>query len=275
MPIQLAHEATLQNIRYLKNLIEESNEDLWLQTINMNMMLNKTVEALDNRLMETQRNNSITNIIQSSVDAEDIEVLLRSQSGQWDVFDGTVSLDPTTKMYSLNANSLTLPGNYTVLLRPKRETFDVISDTYSIANDLIDTIMFRSDTFNKPTDTLYNFTIELYNGDDIVGESLITSNHDIGINSYLRLSPMISADAVTSFKLYDNSFIPITIDIEITNHSDDTIGYAMYGRKEFNAETGRVDIYDDNGNVFASYTVGKETNEAKDIVEFRRKATHE
>ena len=238
-------------------------------------MLNKTVEALDNRLMETQRNNSITNIIQTSVDAEDIEVLLRSQSGQWDVFDGTVSLDPTTKMYSLNANSLTLPGNYTVLLRPKRETFDVISDTYEIADDLIDTIRFRSDTFIKPTDTLYNFTIELYNEDEIVGESLITSNHDIEDRSYLRLSPMISADAVTSFKLYDNSFIPITIDIEITNHSDDTIGYAMYGRKEFNAETGRVDIYDDNGNVFASYTVGKETNEAKDIVEFRRKATHE
>ena len=272
---QLAHEATLQNIRYLKNLIEESNEDLWLQTVNMNMMLNKTVEELKNKLSETQRNNSITNIIQSSIIPADIEMLYKQQDGTWDTFAGSLVIDNETKMYTLNVESLTTPGKYIILVRPKRTSYNITPGTYLISDDLSSVVVFRSDDFISTENQFYNYTVEFYNDETLVYESLITSNYAVQEMSYLRLSPMIPNAPVTSFKLYKNSFIPITIDVEITNHSDDTIGYAMYGRKEFNAETGKVDIYDDNGNVFASYTVGKETNEQKDIVEFRRKATHE
>ena len=272
---QLAHEATLQNIRYLKNLIEESNEDLWLQTINMNMMLNKTVESLQNKLTETHRNNSITNFIQSSIDPAEIELLYKQSDGTWAAFNGSIEIDKETKMYSLSVDTLTTPGHYTILVRPKRILRGINQGTFSVATDLTDVVKFTSTGFSTAENEYYNYTVEFLGGDGLLHESLVTSNHTSSEYSYFRLSPMIGTDITpTSFQLYKNSFIPITIDVEITNHSDDTIGYAMYGRKEFNAATGKVIIYDDNGNEFAEYTVGKETDETKDLIEFRRKATH-
>ena len=72
-------------------------------------------------------------------------------------------------------------------------------------------------------------------------------------------------------RIWKNSFIPIMVDLEITNHNIQTLAYASYGKQEFNTDTGVLTIYDFAGRPFKKFTVGERTKAEEDYnnIEFK------
>jgi len=263
----LAHEATLQNIRFLRNLIEESHEDLWQQTSNLNTFLLETMLNLRNNLtIDVARSNSITNITNANqVDpSREIQVVIRKideTDSEWQPLIGEV-IYQGNGVYSMDIGYLQDPGKYAVMIRPKpieiainRITGEGIVATPSLAD-------YQADNY------FYGWNIEFSQagaqglplGDQrvIVGSKFSSQATELLISPVIEASPDFIEQSVA--RIWSNKFTPVMIDLDLTEYDLETLAYANYAKREFNRENGVLTLYRFDGSVYKTWALGERAN---------------
>lgn len=281
--IQLAHEATLQNIRYLRGLISSVEDDIWTHVINSHSILYSSIEAI-REIIETRniKINTLMSITDSSVDKSDIDVLYSKGLPESDEKFNILS---QSNIYSISQslkyldfsfmNSETDIGNYLILVKPKKKIIRV--SNFISSNGIV----YTPDLDAYESNYFYGWVIEFFkqNGtrvESISQPKIITSAYNNFAGDYrLQISPTIKNGIDFSSSVYawiwNPNFIPVTIHMDITRHNVETLSYALYAKKELNTDTGIQTIFDYSGNIFDQSIVGKRAiiEEGRAIVNYR------
>lgn len=273
---KLAHEATLQNIRFLRNLLESMRDDLWTQNSNFGSFIIDTVVNLrDEAIADLRRSNTVVNLTNTlQVENNQIEVLYRSLAadGAWQQFNGQL-LDLGNGAKALDVSFLRSPGQYVFMIRPV--PIDIVVKSIP-APGVIQTPSLDD---YQSKNYFYGWNIEFAqagtNGIALGEQRMIVGSDFSPGASSLVVSPNITdrPDFTVDInaKIWPNTFAPILVDLEITEHNAETLAYATYAKREFNVNTGVVTLYDFNGNVYKQWTVGERVLENEDFseIEFR------
>lgn len=273
---KLAHEATLQNIRFLRSLLENMRDDLWTQNTNFGeFAINAIIELRDEAVADLRRSNTVVNITNTNQLSNDqIDVVYRSlESGEdWQQFNGQL-LDLGNGTKALDVSFLREPGHYVFMIRPRQ--IDIVVKSIP-APGIIQTPSL--DDFQSKN-YFYGWNIEFSQAGDFglsLGEQrmIVGSDFSPGASS-LVVSPNITdrPDFTVDInaRIWPNTFTPILVDLEITEHNAETLAYATYAKREFNTRTGVITLYDFNGDVYRQWTVGDRAREDEDFaeIEFR------
>lgn len=272
-PVRLSHEGTLQNIRFLRSLLEAFKEDTWTQGTNFNSFI---VERLDRFASEiTQivgRANTIASVTDALVSPNDVEVLVRPDGGDWVEVGAVHSVGNNVLEIDLST-ALTDVGGYTVLVRPASQTIriqDVRAFSTVVTPDLQD---------EKSENYYFGYNIQFFEpGQNLrpLGEPrmIVSSVFRVGAHELL-VSPNIynKQDFAedTFARIWPSSFIPLIAHIDVTEHNIETLSYAHYGKREFNTNTGVLTLFKPDGTIYRQWTVGERATaeEGFDPIEFR------
>lgn len=272
----LAHEATLQNIRFLRRLMEESRNDIWAQSTTLNsFIVNSMVQLRNDVLLNLSRSNTVVNLTSTEqVQTNDLDVMYRTTAldGKWKKFDGTI-LDYSNGLKAIDVSHLKDPDHYIFVIKPKG--FDITVET--IAGQSVIETPSLDDYQSK--NYFYGWNIEFAqagdNGLPLGEQRMIVGSYFIVNRTQLIISPNI-ADRPdftenTDARIWPNTFIPVMIDLELTEFDIETLAYANYAKKEFNKKTGVLTLYDFRGNVYKQWTIGERTKASEGFsnIDFR------
>jgi hypothetical protein len=276
---QLAHEATLQNIRFLRNMLEETRDDLWAQGSSLNSFIVSTlVQLRDEVIGNLSRTNSITNITSANqVANSELEVLIRNISipdAAWSGFQGNV-LELNNGLKAIDVSHLKNPGQYVIAVRPKGIEIG-IPHLDPLGGGIINTPDLND---YQSKNYFYGWNIEFRQAGDngvALGEQRMIVGSKFQVNNHMLLiSPTI--DSRPDFQenilgyIWPNTFIPVMIDLELTEHNHETLAYANYAKREFNTKTGVLRLYRFDGTIYKEWTIGERTMEEEGYadIEFR------
>jgi hypothetical protein len=277
---QVAHEATLQNIRFLKDKLQSIEDNIWTTVINSNALMFNTLQAIQTQLeTENTKVNSLTNITSANIRARDVELLYSdnlSLEGNWQPLNAPlVNTSSTVKTLNLNIPAFDEPGDFAILIRPP--TIEVLIPQ-AVEGDII--LATRDDELledYQEKNAFYGWNIEFKSPEGIpLGEQRIITGSLWKIDGqYLQISPSIAGkldfDDDVKATIWPNTFVPVLVNVRILEHNALSLSYGMYAKKEFNTMTGLCTIYDHNGNVYKQLTVGKRATDetGRDIIEYR------
>lgn len=272
----VAHEATLQNIRFVKNALQEVQNNMWTTLINSNALMFRSIQNLDERTRtQNTKVNTLTNISSAPIQGRDVDVFYTddiSTPGNWRPLTTTV-IDNSDVVKTINLNSLRTVGQYAVMVRPAQIDVNVVE-----ANGDVIRVTTDSDVLDnyQQKNAFYGWSIifRTPNG-DILSQGVVTSSLWGVEGQRLQVSPNIEGrvdfnDDIRA-TIISNQFTPVLINVNIVDHNALTLSYNMYAKKEFNTQTGKCTIYDYNGNVYKELSIGKRATDEtdRDIVEFR------
>ena len=272
--LHLAHEATLQNIRFLRNLTEELRDDVWTQSLSLNGFILDTIFQLKNEIVgNLSRSNTIINLTNTTVQTNDIDILYRSVTDDdWKQFNGNLQ-NLGKGIHAIDIGFIEKPGQYLFMIRPKGLDIGVpriVGESTVSTPDLND---YQSKNY------FYGWNIEFSqagdNGLPLGEQRMIVGSFFIVNDQRLIISPNIAArpDFVenTLARIWPNTFVPILVDVEITEHNIETLSYANYSQREFNTKTGVLTLYDADGNIYKQWTIGDRVKEDEGFanIEFR------
>lgn len=271
----LAHEATLQNIRFLRNLLEEMRSDLWTQNTNFGTFIVQTMINLrDEAIADLRRSNTVVNITHATqVANNEVDVLYMNLDDQtWRPFRGQI-LELGNGVKAIDVSFIRQPGHYVFMVRP--QSIDIVVKSIP-APGVIQTPSL--DNFQSKN-YFYGWNIEFAqagsNGLPLGEQRMIVGSAFSPGASSLVVSPNITArpdfTVDINARIWPNTFVPILVDVDITEHNFETLAYANYARREFNTDSGVLTLYDFSGNVYKQWTVGERTLEQDDFanIEFR------
>jgi hypothetical protein len=273
---QLAHEATLQNIRFLRNMLEEARNDLWTQGTSLNAFIVDAIVQLRDQVLSGTRSNSIINLtITEQVENNELEVSIKDindPSASWSGFTGKI-VDIGNGLKGIDVSHLKTSGNYVIQIRPR--TIDI-----GIVSVPLDGVVSTPDLDNDQSQNyFYGWNIEFSqagdNGLPLGEQRMIVGSTFTVNNSRLFVSPNIKQRGVlqenTEARIWPNTFIPVMIDLELTDHNAETLAYANYAKREFNQRTGVLKLYDFRGKLYKQWTIGERTTEESgyEPIEFR------
>lgn len=286
-----AQEAILQNIRFVKDLINSVDENMWASMTNSNALILSTILDIKKNFADKPSTHSIMNITNSTVKPENLEVLWKKVglpagvgktplltkvsmwSKEWTPLDTTVvDVGNNVMMFDLNGEDFENTGKYVVMIQPTKQTFDITrtvdGDFVVVKDELND---FRTDN------AFYGYNAQLYTAEGELqgGQKIIAASKWDSSEQWLKLTPLTnSLDTVQEdmkIELWSNDFIPAIVEVDIVEHNALTLSYAAYAKKEMNTTTGKCVIYDHTGNVYKELSFGKHSNAGTGgaIVEYR------
>jgi hypothetical protein len=268
-----AQEAILQNIRFIKDLINSVDENLWASFNNTNSLILSNLIGIRDDITSKKQTGSIVNVVNSQIDNSQIVVEWKKIGGLGlSELKAVDDFDPNNgdiKLITLGDNFNDI-GKYIITINPKRE---IVSIDGSVG-DVVYTSFGLGD--GKSENYYYGYNAQLYSQDNkLVGDpKIVVSSTFDSSKQYIKLSPLV--DRTTDYKdykleLWSNKFIPILIEVDIVEHNATTLSYSMYGQKEFNTKTGICTLWDYAGNIYKELSFGKHSNLSTngDIIEYR------
>ncbi len=283
---QVAHEATLQNIRFLKNKLNEMSDSLWTSMNATNSLIISSLIDLSNSVSKNIETSPVINLTFSNVPNSNIEILWKKieigKNNSWMPLTSNeiVDLENGTKVINIGSLGLSTEnscGKYIFVVRPIKRTVNISS---TISNQNGETLLMIVDELNdgKQDNYYYGYNAQIKSVDDgsnIGDQKIIAASTWNSSTQYLKLSPYIASmdQNISGQKLdiWSNEFIPVIIEVDIVQHNALTLSYSMYAKKEFTLDTGQCVIYDYAGNPYKTLSFGKISNEATggSIVEYR------
>jgi PKD repeat protein len=280
----LAHEATLQNIRFLRDLISSLDANIWETMSSSSALVLASLLDVKKELINNPQRNTILNITNSTVIDGDIEVLWRPVGTgltknllDWTQLEGSITdIKEDVKLLTLNQDQFKTSGKYMVLVRPRRTVANISSvDVRTgsvVVKDLLNSV--RSDNY------YYGYNAQLYTPAGAVSgeQKIIIQSNWSASDAYLKLSPIndntYALEPDSKIELWANHFIPVLIEVDVVEHNALTLSYSLYGKKELNTDTGLCKIYDHNGNLYTELSFGKVSNAltGNAIIEYRTPA---
>lgn len=274
---QVGHEATLQNIRYIKNLINSMDENLWASYTNTNSLILSSLVQLQNNMEAEPAKSTITNITSSFVRNGAIEILWKkSTDDEWSTDGITIeNLDNDVKL--LNLDVLDTVGKYFVLVRPVKNVGSIV--------DVVGQVIVADELNEDTPNYYYGYNAQILKDDGTpveIGTRVVVESYRESVGKqYLKLSPVIqSIEAYGTnhkIEIWSNEFIPVLIEVDVVEHNALTLSYSMYAKKEMDLDTGLCTIYDYTGNPYKTLSFGKYSNAAtsRHIIEYRIPAEDE
>lgn len=282
--LQSGHEATLQNIRFLKDKLSEVENDLWTNIINSNAVVFERVGSIEKAINSTLSTiNPVISLDQAVVPSSDIEVFYSDDISRSNVSAKKLStqlIDLSEGMKAINVTeAFKAIGNYAVIIKPKRYALNVDSVINGNVLQLLRSnsvlgITGPDDKYARPN-SLFGWSVQLLDGNvdnpTPIGDvrKVISSSYSSDV---LRIAISPANQITSALRVFIwNSFAPVLIDIKVKEHDEQTLSYSLYSKKEFNTETGLCTIYDANGNPWKRQTIGTRalSSEDKTIIEFR------
>lgn len=275
----VAHEATLQNIRYVKNSVKDIQENIWTTLVNGNAMIFKLVKDLETTIStQNTKVNSLTNITTADVKGSDIEIVYASDlsnPGGWKrLTTSVVDISSCVKAINLNTVDFSVVGDYALVVQPAKIEVDVVEANGDIIRATRDDELL--DNYQQKN-AFYGWNIQFMTpeGNQLGEQRLITGSLWGITGQRMQISPTIEGkidfDENVRAVIWSNAFIPVLVHVKIVDQNALTLSYSQYGKKEFNTATGKCTIYDYAGNIYKEFSIGrKATDETdRDIVEFR------
>lgn len=275
-----AQEAILQNIRFVKNLIQSMDENMWSSITNSSALMLSTMLGIKADIEARPETHSILNLTNSTVKNENIEVVWKKiGSTDWTPLETTLEdAGNGVKMINLSTDSFTGIGKYIILVRPVTVRFDISRtvEDYAIVYDVANE--------NRAPNSYYGFNVQLYTPNNELqgGQKIVVESKWQASEQWLKLTPLIQGNAELTddlkIEMWSNEFIPVMVEVDVVEHNALTLSYAAYGEKELYTNSGKCIIYDYNGNVYKTLTLGRYSNAStgNEIVEYRspRKDPH-
>lgn len=279
----LAHEATLQNIRFVKNLINSVNENVWSSVNGVNSVLVREVGNIRRQVSVEGRMYSILNSTNAIVDGSNIRILYsKIQSNgitSWqEVPTEFTSLENGVILVNLNGPQFRTLGKYMISIQPRGFSFDdgirVSSEPDTYGQEYL--VLAQSDILDQYPGTNifqgWNLQLKDSTGNNLGKQKIITQSLYRENGYILRVHPFETfSQAGKRVVMWSNEFEPVMIDLDIVEHNNLTLSYGMYARREMNRDTGLVTLYDYNGNVYKQLSYGQysNANTGGAIIEYR------
>jgi len=274
-PQYLGQLAIMENIRFLKNLNITVEDDLWNIINNTNTILVNKLIGIEEALGDSAVANSIFNITSTEGTTAEVEIVHTLANVQeWEVLDNTILSDNLgeVKVLDLSGEKFETVGKHIIYVRPAKLDIEISSHRGNIV-----TVPESLNSY-RHNNAFYGWNIEFFDPSGLrLGEQrMIVASHRNEAGQHLQISPFIDGDVISvgdniRAKIWSNSFIPVLIDLDIVEHTPKTLSYNMYSTKEINTETGVCIIYDYNGNVYKTLSLGTYATDESDraIIEYR------
>lgn len=285
----LAHEATLQNIRFLKNQLTEINNNVWSSVNGANSVMVGAIHRIEQELFSQGVNYTQTNLTNPFISESDVDVYYSMVGSDkpiptWTKLNAAPTIIADQGIIMLNLNELKDVGKYLVSIRPKKLKLLPINNTdselgtivlASVSKIGVDGLTIYNNTTTSNAYKSWNIQITNQNGSPIGPQRIIVASEKYSDGYVLQVSPkdnLPRLDEKTNYcSIWSNKFEPIMIDLDIVEHNNLTLSYSMYGEREFNKDTGLVRLYDYNGNEYKTLSYGTEdTPTSGGLVEYRR-----
>jgi uncharacterized ubiquitin-like protein YukD len=282
----VAHEATLQNIRFLKNQLTEINNNVWSSVNGANSVMVGAIHRIEQELFSQGINYTQTNLTNPFISIGDVDVYYSMVSSDksipvWNKLNAAPTIIEDEGIILLSLNELKDVGKYLVSVRPKKlkllginksdEELDTITlvDVDSIGED--GKALYGNSTKSNAYKS-WNLQITDQNGKPKGPQRIIVASENYSSGYVLQVHPSHNLPSDIDYcTIWSNKFEPIMIDLDIVEHNNLTLSYSMYGKREFNKDTGLVKLYDYNGNEYKTLSYGTEdTPTSGGLVEYRR-----
>jgi len=278
-----AHNAIMQNIRFLKKMLTMVNDNLWGAVNNSLSMSNKQLDYLVKKINEFDDTNTVMNRIETRIPAAASEVKVSILgSSDWEVFNGQVTHSNEVGMLSVNLNEekYTHPGKYLFSIKPKEIRIEVGSksgDIIHIPSSFEGNVEVLNPLF-LTRNSLYGWNIEFFNADGtplgitkmIVGSRGDSSGLDLKVSPLFEGELDLNANNLVA-KIWASTFESQLIQVDILEHDAKTLSYSLYGKRTMDRTNGLMKIYDHNGNVYKTFSMGTVSNgeTSGDIIDYR------
>lgn len=283
----LAHEATLQNIRFLKNQLTEINNNVWSSVNGANSVVVGAIHRIEQELFSQGVNYTQTNLTNPFISESDVDVYYSMVSSDksmptWTKLNAAPTIIADQGIIMLNLNELKDVGKYLVSIRPKKLKLLPINNTDSELGTIVlttvdkigvDGLTIYNNTTKSNAYKSWNIQVTNQNGSPIGPQRIIVASEKYSDGYVLQVSPKdnLPGGKTDYCSIWSNKFEPIMIDLDIVEHNNLTLSYSMYGEREFNKDTGLVRLYDYNGNEYKTLSYGTEdTPTSGGLVEYRR-----
>lgn len=266
----LAHEATLQNIRFLRHMLEAINDNVWISVNHINSIVISELMEATSLIREQGVTYNITNTTKSTNIGVPSVRYTKLDSPQWNSLPTElISLDDGIVVLNLNTAQFSNAGKYAISISPQN-----LNVGYEIINGLVRVREDLNQQAQRSENYFVGWNIQFT---DLEGNNLGDSRVIVGSmfnanEQNLKVSPSLrGVEPIGRAIIWSSSFEPVLIDLDIVEHNNLTLSYSMYARREFNRDTGLVTLYDYNGNVYKRLSYGQTANEenAGQIIDYR------
>lgn len=282
----LAHNAVLQNIRFLRTLLEQVDDNLWATVNNTSVILLNEFLTLASAFRTQVAANTIVNLTSTNF-ADGVDVMYAKEGLSnlpgWQIFTDRTPINSnlkTVRTLTLNDPVFSEVGRHLIQVHPARVPVNVRS--YNAAG-----VIHIPDSLNSYPQTPnyfygWNIQFESLDGRELGSQKVVVASAWNADGHFLQVSPFIDGDVVAindevRARIWSNAFVPVLVSINIVEQNALTLSYALYGDREFNTETGKAIIYDYTGRPFRTLTYGKLETDAsnRDEIEFRYRTPSE
>jgi hypothetical protein len=277
-PIDDGHQylgqlAIMQNIGFLKSLVESVNDNLWTTVNNTNSIMLSSLMGIEEKLGDDNESNTIMNVVGTNTPLGSINVehTPYPYTGSSELNNAIIDRGEM-KILDLSSNAFDEVGKHVIYISPTKKDVQISEQKGNIV-----TIPDGLNEF-RLLNYFHGWNIEFFDSDgtSLGKQKLVTASYRNEAGQHLKVSPFVSGEELTidggiRAKLWSNDFIPILVTVDIVQQNALTLSYNMYSTKEINTETGVCTIYDYNGNVYKRLTVGTYANDesGRSIIEYR------
>ena len=281
---QTGQLAIMQNIRFLKKLLNSTNENLWNSVTTTISILNQKLDQAVSVISKFDDTNSIISNINPRVTYEmvDVEIMEYTTAGlgNWELTN-SYQTDRTHGVVSVDLNSYGEPTKLLVSVKPKEFQIEIgdvpDSDLLLVPQAYTANTSIMGGEYNTPN-FFYGWNIEFFGtGGLSLGQAKkIVGSYHTSEGHTFKISPMPeggirynSNDLVA--RIWSDVFEPTVVEVDILEHNAETLSYSLYGKRSMNRTSGLMRIYDHNGNVYKEFSMGTLSNNITggDIVDYR------
>jgi len=267
----LGQNAIMQNIRFLRFLLDDLNSNIWNAVNNTNSVLVSNLLSVKETLELNGQTSTASNVAKVSVNTAQVYArYTNTLTPNWKVLPIS-TLREDVMLLRLNDEDFFVPGKYVITVEPT-PVEGTVTSTYG------DIAVFKTDLLTyKTRNYFYGWSVQLKNatGNDIGGPQIVTASEwNTESGQKIKISPLpnsLGFEAGIKAVLTPNTFSPILIEVDIVEQNALTLSYNMYAKKELDTDTGLCTIYDYRGNVYKRLSFGKKETQETDyhIIEYR------
>jgi hypothetical protein len=277
----LAHEAILQNIRFINTVLNSGVNDIFYQVGSSVSTILDTIKSIKSSIDSSVATFTISNKIESIPSVNIIDYSMEKYCDKYNVINQPMDMSSKVRIRNFGENTyvqfenLSDVGKYRLKIYPQKFMGE-------ISNHDSDGIYCRFSQYPEITgvtnNSFYGWNARIIGegGVQLGTERIISrSSYSVEDGYFMKLTPEnasetgIYSDAF--IEIWSNAFETILYDIDIVEHDDQSLSYSMYSKQEFNTDTGVLTLYDYAGNVYKTFSVGQRAlpSEGNSIIEFK------
>jgi len=274
--------AIMQNIRFLKKMLTMVNETMWSSVSNSLSISIQSMTSVVTAINKFDDTNTVINKVSPRVQSGALDIMI-SELGtnvwqQYPVEQSSNEIGMIT--INMNVEQFSEPNKYLLSVKPHEITGIIdrkVGDVLYLPSTFIGNEELQDVQYSR-LNALYGWNIEFFNSNGAAMglTKMIVGSRGNSDGLELKISPLFDGeiDFSTSdliVKLWAPTFESELIQVDILEHNSETLSYSLYGKRTMDRSNGIMKIYDHNGNVYKTFTMGTVSNDQTngDIVDFR------